>query len=142
MKNGALDSQPHPVFSSTQDSMDGSSAGVPLTIPDSQESLMPDINEHGSRVNGFANHHDEGSSGSQLLQLSAVAAAQGRMDQDSAAASRKRTANGQVKAPSPSRSPVKGHARSASAISMGSTGSHIGDVCLLHQFYPVNEYTH
>ena len=134
MKNGASDSQPHHVFPSTQDSMDGSSAGVPQTIPNSQESHMPDINEHGDAAdsrerNGFPNHHDEGNSGSQLLQLSAIAAAQGRMDQDSAAGSRKRTANGQVKAPSPSRSPAKGHARSASAMSMGSTGSHIGDVC-------------
>lgn len=132
VKNG---SQPT-VFSSTQDSIDGGSAATGhQTIPDSQDSHMADVDDRAkpeTRVNGLGKQHGDetsGSGSSQLLQLSAIAAAQGRMDQDAAAGSRKRTANGEVKAPSPSRSPVKGHVRSASAISMGSTGSHIGDVC-------------
>lgn len=71
----------------------------------------------------------KGQAGPQLLQLSAIAAAQQRIDQeDAAAGSRKRMANGEVKTRSNSNSPIKGHGRSVSAISMNSTGSHIGDV--------------
>lgn len=68
---------------------------------------------------------------SQLLQLSAIAAAQDRLGQDVAGSSRKRMADGQVKLREGSASPVKGHSRTTSAISMASTtGSTIGEVCL------------
>lgn len=72
---------------------------------------------------------DKGQAGQQLLRLSAIAAAQERIDQDAAAGSRKRMANGEVKARTRSNSPIKGHGRSVSAVSMNSTGSHLGDVC-------------
>ncbi|KFH43155.1 hypothetical protein ACRE_060960 [Hapsidospora chrysogenum ATCC 11550] len=62
---------------------------------------------------------------SQLLQLSAIAATQDRMETDGsdmAADSRKRMADGEVK------SPGKGHSRTTSTLSMASTTSTIGDL--------------
>lgn len=105
------------------------------TIPDSQESTpsmatpavgttlpgRPDINGPTAGIAAAGRQQ-------QLLQLSAIAAAQERIDQDAAAGSRKRMANGEVKARSRSNSPIKGHGRSVSAVSMASAGSHIGDV--------------
>lgn len=104
------------------------------TIPDSQESVT--MNSGDTRpaaeplTNGAAGSQEAKSqAGQQLLQLSAIAAAQQRLDQENAAAgSRKRTANGEVKTRSRSNSPIKGHGRSISAVSMNSAGSHIGDV--------------
>ena len=64
---------------------------------------------------------------SQLLKLSALAAAQDRMvteGDDYGAGNRKRMADGVVK------SPTKGHSRNTSAISMASTTSTIGEVRL------------
>ena len=64
---------------------------------------------------------------SQLLQLSAIAATQDRMETDGSdmvAGSRKRMADGEVK------SPGKGHSRTTSTLSMASTTSTIGDVSL------------
>lgn len=66
--------------------------------------------------------NNQGSQGSQLHALSALAAAQDRMMTDDGAASRKRMADGEVK------SPVKGHSRNTSTISMASTTSTIGEV--------------
>lgn len=75
--------------------------------------------------------HDAASHGSQLLHLSAIAAAQGRIMPDATGGgSRKRMADGEVKERGGSMSPVKGHSRTTSAVSMASTaGSHIGEVC-------------
>ncbi|KAJ6786613.1 hypothetical protein PWT90_08201 [Aphanocladium album] len=104
------------------------------TIPDSQESTTMDVGDTrpaaGQQQNGATSvlQDAKGLAGQQLLQLSAIAAAQERIDQDAAAGSRKRMANGEVKARSRSNSPIKGHGRSVSAISMNSAGSHIGDM--------------
>ncbi|KAL6860763.1 hypothetical protein ACO1O0_004797 [Amphichorda felina] len=73
----------------------------------------------------ISNHHVGPSQDSQLMQLSAIAAAQDRMvtdGDDIGASSRKRMADGEVK------SPTKTHSRNVSAISMASTTSTIGDV--------------
>ncbi|KAM0664605.1 hypothetical protein ACQRIU_006463 [Beauveria bassiana] len=104
------------------------------TLPDSQESasfaggdtrLDAEMRSNGTTSHGDAN----GEAGRPLWQLSALAAAQERVDHDDAAAgSRKRMANGEVKTRSRSNSPIKSHARSISAISMGSMGSHISDM--------------
>lgn len=72
-----------------------------------------------------SNHHTGPSQDSQLMQLSAIAAAQDRMVtdvDDIGPSSRKRMADGEVK------SPTKSHSRNPSAISMASTTSTIGDV--------------
>ncbi|QUC16363.1 uncharacterized protein UV8b_00604 [Ustilaginoidea virens] len=69
--------------------------------------------------------------GSQLHQLSAIAAAQDRMGVDPAACSRKRMADGEVKPRGRSISPLKAHSRttSASAASITSTpGSTLGEL--------------
>ncbi|KAJ6440575.1 tubulin gamma chain [Purpureocillium lavendulum] len=69
--------------------------------------------------------------GSQLHHLSAIAAAQDRIESDAGGAgSRKRMADGEVKTWGVPASPVKGHSRTTSAVSMASTtGSTIGEVC-------------
>ncbi|KAM3552610.1 hypothetical protein ARSEF4850_007313 [Beauveria asiatica] len=100
------------------------------TLPDSQEPAIfagSDTRlDAEMRSNGATSH---GEAGRPLWQLSALAAAQERVDHDDAAAgSRKRMANGEVKTRSRSNSPIKTHARSISAISMGSMGSHISDM--------------
>lgn len=103
------------------------------TIPDSQDSTAKAPSDTRQApvpyTNGSAASNDARiSGGQQLLELSAMAATQHRADQDASAVSRKRMANGQVKDRTRSNSPIKGHTRSISAISMASTGSHIGDV--------------
>lgn len=67
---------------------------------------------------------------SQLHHLSAIAAAQDRMEPDAVGAgSRKRMADGEVKSWAGSTSPIKGHSRTTSAVSVASTtGSTIGEV--------------
>lgn len=73
------------------------------------------------------NEHQRPAQDSQLLQLSAIAATQDRMETDGSdmpAGSRKRMADGEVK------SPGKGHSRNTSTVSMASTTSTIGDVSL------------
>ncbi|PNY21227.1 Uncharacterized protein TCAP_07273 [Tolypocladium capitatum] len=74
--------------------------------------------------------HGAASQGSQLLHLSAIAAAQDRIMPDATGGgSRKRMADGEVKARVGSVSPARGHSRTTSAISMASTaGSHIGEL--------------
>ncbi|KJZ78665.1 hypothetical protein HIM_02056 [Hirsutella minnesotensis 3608] len=65
----------------------------------------------------------------QLLQLSTIAAAQDKMMPEGTAGSKKRMADGLLKLREGSASPVKGHSRNASAVSMASTAaSHIGEV--------------
>ncbi|OAA78416.1 cyclin-dependent kinase [Akanthomyces lecanii RCEF 1005] len=104
------------------------------TIPDSQESVT--MNSGDTRpagdllaIGAAGSQEAKSQAGQQLLQLSAIAAAQQRLDQeDAAVGSRKRTANGEVKIRSRSNSPIKGHGRSISAVSMNSAGSHIGDM--------------
>lgn len=67
---------------------------------------------------------------SQLHQLSAIAAVQDRLGLETPGYSRKRMADGEVKARGGSVSPVKGHSRNTSAVSVTSTtGSTIGEVC-------------
>lgn len=84
--------------------------------------------------NRYANMRPEAVSGassqnSQLHQLSAIAAVQDRLGLDAAGYSRKRMADGEVKARHGSTSPVKGHSRTTSAVSVASTtGSTIGEV--------------
>ncbi|KAL3953257.1 hypothetical protein ACCO45_013200 [Purpureocillium lilacinum] len=67
---------------------------------------------------------------SQLHHLSAIAAAQDRMEPDAVGAgSRKRMADGEVKSWAGSTSPIKGHSRTTSAVSVASTtGSTIGEL--------------
>lgn len=106
-------------------SADGSQASNATTVPDQvftpthtgggplppPQSSQPSVSDSGP--------------GSQLLQLSELAAGQQRMRADSAASARKRTADGLVK------SPVRGggHSRTTSAVSNVSTTSTIGEVC-------------
>lgn len=125
MKNAA-GSQQSAVSSTTDGAVSAAEAphASSHTIPDSQESTT----QAGPTPAPAAASDPKTAGGQHLLQLSAIAAAQERIDQDAAAGSRKRMANGQVKARSRSISPIKGHARSVSAISMASAGSHIGDV--------------
>ena len=77
-------------------------------------------------------HAGAASQSSQLLHLSAIAAAQDRLASGAmGGGSRKRMADGETKERGGSMSPVKGHSRTTSAISMASTaGSHIGEVSL------------
>lgn len=85
--------------------------------------------------NNTASNHDSSlqsardmsSQDSQLRQLSALAATRDRMQtdgHDAPAASRKRMADGEVK------SPIRGHSRNTSTMSMASTTSTIGDVSI------------
>ncbi|EFY99481.1 cyclin-dependent kinase [Metarhizium robertsii ARSEF 23] len=68
---------------------------------------------------------------SQLHQLSAIAAVQDRLGLDAAGLPRKRMADGEVKDRKGSMSPVKGHSRTTSTVSVASTaGSTIGEVCM------------
>ncbi|KND87103.1 hypothetical protein TOPH_08284 [Tolypocladium ophioglossoides CBS 100239] len=84
----------------------------------------------GGPVTAGEGHHGAASQISQLLHLSAIAAAQDRIIPDAmGGGSRKRMADGEVKERGGSMSPVKGHSRTTSAISMASTaGSHIGEL--------------
>ncbi|OAA69723.1 cyclin-dependent kinase [Cordyceps fumosorosea ARSEF 2679] len=92
------------------------------TIPDSQESASADMQHNGGA-------DSNGQRDVQMTGRSNIASAKDPLDhQDAAASSRKRTASGQVKIRSRSNSPIKGHARSISAISTTSNGSHIGDI--------------
>ncbi|KHN95046.1 Transcription factor Nrm1/Whi5 [Metarhizium album ARSEF 1941] len=84
--------------------------------------------------NRYANVRREATSGtfgqdSQLHQLSAIAAVQDRLGLDAVGHSRKRMVDGEVKGRSGSISPVKGHSRTTSAVSVASTaGSTIGEL--------------
>ncbi|POR32040.1 Uncharacterized protein TPAR_07748 [Tolypocladium paradoxum] len=84
----------------------------------------------GGTVVAGEGHHDAASHSSQLLHLSAIAAAQDRIMPDAmGGGSRKRMADGEVKERGSSTSPVKGHSRTTSAVSMASTvGSHLGEL--------------
>ncbi|KAL7794431.1 hypothetical protein V8C37DRAFT_69319 [Trichoderma ceciliae] len=137
----------------------GSALSIPLTVTNSQESHVTSSSVHAmtppasdiSSVTdgGIAGYpaHDASSSApvrpgcedatknDHLLQLSAIAAAQDRISTGTAAgASRKRMADGEVKAGMSSMSPVKargrghGHGRSLSTVSVTSTGSTIGEL--------------
>ncbi|KAG8419594.1 hypothetical protein J3458_004450 [Metarhizium acridum] len=69
------------------------------------------------------------SQNSQLHQLSAIAAVQDRLGLDAAGLPRKRMADGEVKDGRGSLSPVKGHSRTTSTVSVASTaGSTIGEL--------------
>ncbi|KAH7324884.1 hypothetical protein B0I35DRAFT_425137 [Stachybotrys elegans] len=97
----------------------------------SDQALTPTTdtsNGHGPS-NGLSLGHAAPHSADQLHQLSTLAAAQNKMPlPDAVAGSRKRMADGEVKPSRGSTSPIKGHSRNASAISMASTGSNIGEL--------------
>ncbi|RSL96952.1 hypothetical protein CEP52_011175 [Fusarium oligoseptatum] len=110
---------------------DGSTQSHPLSTAGSQDTNMttstdpaftPPASDAGTCAPGPS------SQDSQLLQLSEIAAAQGRMDTE-AWSSRKRMADGEVKSRTDSQSPVKGHSRNPSAVSRTSaTGGYIGEL--------------
>jgi hypothetical protein len=102
----------------------GSALSIPLTVTNSQESHVTSSSAHA--VTPPASDH--------LLQLSTLAAARDRISIGTAAGvSRKRMADGEVKAGMANMSPIKGrghgHARNLSAVSVASAGSTIGEVC-------------
>ncbi|KAM4066219.1 whi5 like domain-containing protein [Hirsutella rhossiliensis] len=113
----------------SQESAATTSTDQIVTPPPSDTSAGLDgsVLTEGGRGNDGAKEATE----SQLHQLSAVAAVQDRMVPDEAGGggSRKRMADGAVKTRDGSVSPVKGHSRTTSAISMASTtGSNIGEL--------------
>lgn len=145
-----------PKHSQQSDALDGSARSIPLTVSNSQEShvtsssvhdMTPPASDISSVTDGGAPGHGahDASSGpnrdgarksDHLLQLSTIAAAQDRISLGAAAgASRKRMADGEVKAGvgnmnmSPVKSRGRGHARTLSTVSVTSTGSTIGEVC-------------
>lgn len=124
-------SEPHPLLSSASNSQDTSSTNQ------SDRIFTPPASEGG--MSAASAHELESSQGSQLLQLSQLAATRDRLpdgDTDAsapAATQTKRMADGVVKhtRTRSSASPVRngGHSRNPSAISMASTaGSRIGEV--------------
>ncbi|KAI9172591.1 hypothetical protein HJFPF1_02097 [Paramyrothecium foliicola] len=115
---------------------------LPQQEPDSQESTMtssssdvftPTASDASNGGAPLSANDDslprDAKTGSQLHQLSALAAAQRKMVADGPVGALKRTADGQVKTRLRSTSPIKGHSRTTSAISVASTtGSKIGEV--------------
>ncbi|KAL7805921.1 hypothetical protein V8C26DRAFT_424463 [Trichoderma gracile] len=138
---------PSPKQSQQSDALDASGPGaalsIPLTVTNSQESHVtsssapattPPASDISSVTDGAAGYlaHDASSAAARdkndhLLQLSTIAAAQDRIS--TAGASRKRMADGEVKAGmSPARGHAHGHARNLSTVSTTSTGSTIGEL--------------
>lgn len=125
-----------------------SALSIPLTVTNSQESHVTSSSAHAvtppasdiSSVtdNGIAGYPGQHSASAadkadHLLQLSTLAAARDRISIGTAAGvSRKRMADGEVKAGMANMSPIKsrghGHTRNLSAVSVTSTGSTIGEV--------------
>ncbi|KAF3070029.1 hypothetical protein CFAM422_006977 [Trichoderma lentiforme] len=140
---GETPRDPSPKQSQQSDAHDasgpGSALSIPLTVTNSQEShvtsssvhaMTPPASDISSVTDGAAAYlaHDASADkNDHLLQLSTIAAAQDRIS--TAGASRKRMADGEVKA---GMSPVKGrghgHARTLSTVSITSTGSTIGEL--------------
>ncbi|KAM0483767.1 hypothetical protein ACHAPX_002263 [Trichoderma viride] len=126
----------------------GSALSIPLTVTNSQESHVTSSSAHAvtppasdiSSVtdNGIAGYLGQHSAPAvnktdHLLQLSTLAAARDRISIGTAAGvSRKRMADGEVKAGMVNMSPIKGrghgHSRNLSAVSVASTGSTIGEL--------------
>ncbi|RFU82048.1 cyclin-dependent kinase [Trichoderma arundinaceum] len=136
---------------------DAHDASIPLTVSNSQESHVTSSSVHAMTppasdissvtdggVAGYLGHETSSASirpgcegadkNDHLLQLSTIAAAQDRISIGTAAgASRKRMADGEVKAGlgsmsmSPARGRGHGHARNLSTVSITSTGSTIGE---------------
>ncbi|XWW94823.1 hypothetical protein V2A60_002771 [Cordyceps javanica] len=121
-----------PVSSAMPAALSACPSSSQTTIPDSQESAAAaggDARRAAHAQGDDAGADAHGQAGQELLRLSAIAAAQQRIDQQEAStASRKRMADGQVKPRSGSNSPIKGHARTVSAMSTTSTGSQIMDM--------------
>lgn len=138
-----------PKQSQQSDALDASGSGaalsIPLTVTNSQEShvtsssapaMTPPASDISSVTDGAAGYlaHDASSAAGRdkndhLLQLSTIAAAQDRIS-TTAGASRKRMADGEVKAGmSPPGARGHGHGRNLSTVSVTSTGSTIGEVC-------------
>lgn len=91
------------------------------------EAATPPASDTSAGLDDAADDSHAARRSSQLLQLSAVAAAQDRIATDGGA--RKRMADGEVKARGGSQSPPKGHARTTSAVSVASTAaSSIGEL--------------
>lgn len=128
----------------------GSALSIPLTVTNSQESHVTSSSAHAvtppasdissvtdNGITGYLGQHlaPAASKTDHLLQLSTLAAARDRLSiGTTAGASRKRMADGEVKAGMPNMSPIKGrghghgHSRNMSAVSVASTGSTIGEV--------------
>ncbi|KAK5996897.1 hypothetical protein PT974_02244 [Cladobotryum mycophilum] len=111
------------------------------SIPNSQESnytsasehaITPPASDHSSATDSGRGRGDSvggADKTNHLLHLSTIAAAQDKISLDSAAGARKRMADGDIKTPRGSTSPVKGHARNTSTVSVASTaGSTIGEL--------------
>ncbi|KAH7171304.1 hypothetical protein EDB81DRAFT_635777 [Dactylonectria macrodidyma] len=118
-----------------QHSTDGddiSSQSHPCSTTDSQDTAMTASTDPACTPPASESGAGPSSQDSQLLQLSQVAAAQDKMATATADAwgSRKRMADGEVKARSQSTSPVKRHhSRNASSVSRASvTGSYLGEL--------------
>lgn len=126
----------------------GSALSIPLTVTNSQESHVTSSSAHAvtppasdissvtdNGIAGYLGQHSAPATDKtdHLLQLSTLAAARDRISIGTAAGvSRKRMADGEVKAGMANVSPIKGrshgHARNLSAVSVTSTSSTIGEV--------------
>ncbi|KAL6907205.1 hypothetical protein GGI43DRAFT_255484 [Trichoderma evansii] len=126
----------------------GSALSIPLTVTNSQESHVTSSSAHAvtppasdissvtdNGIAGYLGQHSAPATDKtdHLLQLSTLAAARDRISiGTTAGVSRKRMADGEVKAGMVNMSPIKGrghgHARNLSAVSVTSTGSTIGEL--------------
>ncbi|UKZ61805.1 uncharacterized protein TrAtP1_003063 [Trichoderma atroviride] len=140
-----------PKQSQQSDALDagpGSALSIPLTVTNSQESHVTSSSAHAvtppasdissvtdNGIAGYLGQHSAAAAdkADHLLQLSTLAAARDRISIGTAVGvSRKRMADGEVKAGMANMSPIKGrghgHARNLSAVSVTSTGSTIGEL--------------
>lgn len=145
--NGSVDSSSQSILQSVTNSQESS-----LTAASDQAVTPPASDASGAiegdtgRLSGQRDvardsekHFEDVEMSDQLMQLSTIAAAQDRITSDFGAGyTRKRRADGEVKIPRGSMSPVKGHARTTSAISIASNGSTIGEVSTRRSKYYIH----